>query len=209
MKKFLLTLLALTATLAIAPIAVADTVNFHAISSDHSISTNQIITLGSETSVTGVYNIASISGTFSNSDLGISNAAITGMVANYGVLSPQCVGSICGDVYTSSDGKWWYDNLVFLPGNSAGNTLLFDYMGGDFFTVESGGNTYEVNISTDNGSYHIWASKSDSYVINGREGEPLSEAPEPGSLLLLGTGLLGLAAILFRKTKPSGLVMHS
>jgi len=33
--------------------------------------------------------------------------------------------------------------------------------------------------------------------------------PEPGSLLLLGTGLLGLAAILFRKAKSSGLVLHS
>jgi len=33
--------------------------------------------------------------------------------------------------------------------------------------------------------------------------------PEPGSLFLLGTGLLGLAAILFWKAKSSGLVLHS
>jgi hypothetical protein len=33
--------------------------------------------------------------------------------------------------------------------------------------------------------------------------------PEPSSLLLLGTGLLGLALVLFRKAKASGLVLHS
>ena len=33
--------------------------------------------------------------------------------------------------------------------------------------------------------------------------------PEPSSLLLLGTGLLGLAFVLFRKNKPAGLVLHS
>lgn len=37
----------------------------------------------------------------------------------------------------------------------------------------------------------------------------LTQAPEPSSLLLLGTGLFGLAFILFRKNKASGLVMHS
>lgn len=33
--------------------------------------------------------------------------------------------------------------------------------------------------------------------------------PEPSSLLLLGTGFLGLAVVLFRKAKSSGLVSHS
>jgi hypothetical protein len=33
--------------------------------------------------------------------------------------------------------------------------------------------------------------------------------PEPSSLLFLGTGLFGLAVILFRKQKASGLTSHS
>jgi hypothetical protein len=37
----------------------------------------------------------------------------------------------------------------------------------------------------------------------------VSETPEPSSLLLLGTGLLGLAVVVFRKAKSSGMVLHS
>jgi len=37
----------------------------------------------------------------------------------------------------------------------------------------------------------------------------LTQAPEPSSLLLLGTGLLGLAFVLFWKNKPFGLVLNS
>ena len=42
-----------------------------------------------------------------------------------------------------------------------------------------------------------------------REANDSSVTPEPASLLLLGTGLLGLAFLAFRKAKASGIGLDS
>jgi hypothetical protein len=107
-----------------------------------------------------------------------------------------------------------YDNVLYA--NQTGNGIL-DW-DGLLFSINNG--AYELNIfsdSTNGDSGYFYFADNGSYDSNnpittdpgGSGGAPpaqgnLDSAPEPGSLLLLGTGLLGLAFVLYRKAKPLG-----
>jgi hypothetical protein len=94
--------------------------------------------------------------------------------------------------------------MLYLTGNGLTNYAAIDSPGAtsadtSYFSVpDTGTYSYEVIYAEVNGGPAVLTSDM-----------PSSATPEPSSLLLLGTGLLGLAVVMFRKNKPSDLILHT
>jgi hypothetical protein len=87
-----------------------------------------------------------------------------------------------------------------LPGNGGGDfSLNLDPSGTAFWTADfATGTVWEVNIAT-GAILEQWNSGSGSTFGVSVFGEKGTITPEPASLLLVGTGLAGLAAKLRKK----------
>jgi hypothetical protein len=224
MKKFLLAFVALAAALAITPAAVADSWQY-TISGSNFTST-LYLTGTDELSVPGpgggdvtAYVISSVSGTFQI----VGSPQITFGPTYTESAAP---GSYAYNLTLSSDGQFLFDNLLypFLTGNQIldwGGILFVPETGyelnifGGAFGGTDGNNAPGCSYCSpagcyfyfaDNGNYHYDdpipdVENSSVPALSSNDGsESLTlVTPEPGSLFLLGTGLLGLAFVLWRK----------
>lgn len=190
MKKYSLALIALATTLAVAPpSALCDSFGYRTSDSKFGANSNSGAVHG------GAPNGIAESGIFTNTELaGIGGSTNSGAFGHKTVERPIT-------------GAFFFDNL--LQGNKGGNR---DYSGAQ---LDLNGQQLVLLSGSDNGGQEsgksgrfLFADKRTYRVSNElqRGGglvrsstTALTVTPEPGSLFLLGTGLLGLALVLFWK----------
>jgi hypothetical protein len=191
MKRYGLALLAIAAALAITPAAKADTFYFH-YNADGVNSSGTLV--GTEIGSTGSYQITSGSIT-----------TTSGYGTYTGTLDTSSGSIPSSEAYEVGTDSVLYFSPMTPSGSYLGagqaDGLLFDMSYGDYNAIWAGDN------GGNGPGYSNWF-YDDADIVGGGT-MTVSLTPEPTSLLLLGTGLLGLAFFAFRRAKSSGLVLHS
>ncbi len=211
MKATLLAAVAVIAALALVPQARAEVAGFKF--SGAGTSGSGLFTFTPDTVVgdpAGAYTITGISGTLSDVNIGISNAAITGLVPinpvpPKGPPFPVSLSLLPVVNPPPFDTAISYDNLLY-PGGSpitcldyalAGGYLdvygvLFTLNNGDVVDLWSNGAGPGMPLSYGDGVISL--ADTGNTVIDYQSGGVSLSVPEPGSFSLLGVGLLGALA---------------
>jgi hypothetical protein len=195
MKNYALASLALAASFAITPFALADSFGYKA--SDSSFTASPAFDRGRS----GIANGTGISANYKGNN---------GTPITFGPTESEVfnTGSDANSLLLSRDGGFLLDNLLY-PGDSRNGIqdrdgVLVDISGYQLSLFSGGVGGINARGSghfyfADNGSYHANKEipKGKIELVGSRA--TLTEAPEPGSLFLLGTGLLCMALVLFRQ----------
>jgi PEP-CTERM motif len=195
MKNYVIASLALAASFAMTPFALADSFGYKA--SDTSVTASAAFERGH----TGIANGTGVSAGYKgNNSTRVSLGPTASDVFN--------TGSDANSLLLSRDGGSLLDNLLY-PGDSRNGKqdrdgVLVDISGYQLslfsgavggINAQSSGHFYFA----DNGSYHANKEIPRGKIELVGSRATLTEAPEPGSLFLLGTGLLCMALVLFRQ----------
>lgn len=192
----------------------ANASTFHITFNGSGTSGDLVVTYGAATDSTysQAFEITGISGTFSDANIGISNANIIGLdLIDH--ATPEATNLLAPHDFSkymvlagTMDGSLSFDNLLWPGGSPQTATdypfhggfldiygLLFSIQGGDVVNLWSNG---IVPGGTTLPDYGV-AVATNASVLDYQSGVAIT--PEPGSLCLLGTGTLAVAALFRRR----------